>query len=73
MTDHLFRCGTPPKPGETLWIGDRKNVMTEAGPRPIEVQPPRRSIPERIAVWLICPACLLPTFIPGHRLRGCTK
>jgi hypothetical protein len=26
---------------------------------------------ERVAAALMCPACLLPRVVPGHRLRGC--
>ena len=31
----------------------------------------RPPLGERLAAAVFCPACLLPRFVPGHRLRGC--
>lgn len=34
-------------------------------------RPVRTPVAERVAGQLMCPACLLPRIVPGHRLRGC--
>jgi hypothetical protein len=45
---------------------------TPGGPHSLLCRNRRQpTLGERIAARLMCPACLLPRVVPGHRLRGC--
>lgn len=69
----LTICGYP-RPGEIIWTG--RNIryrMSDDGYMYLieDEDPYKPSLGERIAAKLLCPACLLPRFFPGHGFRGC--
>lgn len=67
-------CGhNPPEDGDVAWNPQGDKYMWVAGAWRY-VEPERTAPPtwqEKLAAKLLCPACFLPRFIPGHKLRGC--
>lgn len=67
----LFTCGEPPKDGEYVWQGDKQYMVVGDLLVPVATADYKPSLGEKIAAKLMCPACLLPRFVPGHSFRGC--
>lgn len=67
----LFRCGEPPSEGEYVWRPDGKYMVVGELLVPVDEGFTKPSFGEQLATKLLCPACFLPRFIPGHRFRGC--
>lgn len=59
--------------GDLAWLDEYQVMREEALVEAIRryKPPPAPSLGERIAAKLFCSACLLPKFVPGHKIRGC--
>ena len=71
----LTICGYP-KPGDIIWTGtDVQYQMSGDGYMylvdEVETVTPKVSWSAKLAAKLMCPACFLPRFFPGHGVRGC--
>lgn len=67
-------CGTPPEPGSYAWNPKGEKFVYLADGSWEKVEEPTPVGPtwqEKLAAKIFCPACFLPRFVPGHKLRGC--
>ncbi len=66
-------CGPPPTPGNVVWNPAGERFVYQEDGTWLKIPTPEIKVSkgERIAAFFMCPACFLPRFVPGHKIRGC--